>query len=76
MKTMDNKELMIAMARISQEMCNAMPRDTVLFFAEGLTRRHENIPARTQRFLDAVADLVRPGTTNGPKLTLIRGGAA
>ena len=73
---MDNKELMIAMARISQEMCNVMPRDTVLFFAEGLTRRHENIPARTQRFLDAVADLVRPGTTTGPKLTVIQGGAA
>jgi hypothetical protein len=76
MKTMSDKELMIAMARISHEMCNAMPRDTVLFFAEGLTRRHENIPARTQRFLDAVADLVRPGTTNGPKLTVIQGGPA
>jgi hypothetical protein len=57
---MDQKELMIAIARISQELCNAMPRDTVLFFAEGLTRRHENIPARTRRFLDAVADLVDP----------------
>ena len=73
---MDQKELMIAIAGISQELCNAMPRDTVLFFAEGLTRRHENIPARTQRFLDAVADLVRPGTTTGPKLTAIQGGAA
>ena len=67
---------MIAMARIRQEMCNAMPRDTVLFFAEGLTRQHENVPAKTQRILDAVADLVRPGTTNGPRLTLIQGGAA
>jgi hypothetical protein len=67
---------MIAMARIAQEMSNAMPSDTVMFFAEGLTRRHENIPAKTQRFLDAVADLVRPGTTGGPKLTLIQGGAA
>jgi hypothetical protein len=74
--TMDQKELMIAIARISQQLCNAMPRDTVLFFADGLTRRHENIPARTQRFLDAVADLVRPGTTTGPKLTAIQGGAA
>ena len=64
------------MARIAQEMSNAMPSDTVLFFAEGLTRQHENIPARTQRFLDAVADLVKPGTTTGPKLTVIRGGAA
>ena len=73
---MDQKELMIAIARISQELCNAMPRDTVMFFAEGLTRQHENIPAKTQRFLDAVADLVRPGTTAGPKLTLIKGGAA
>jgi hypothetical protein len=76
MRTMDNNELMIAVARISQELCNAMPRDTVLFFAEGLTRQHENIPARTQKFLDALADLVKPGTTTGPKLTLIRGGAA
>ena len=76
MRTMDNNELMIAMARISQEMANVMPSDSVLFFAEGLTRRHENIPVKVQRFLDAVADLVKPGTTNGPKLTLIRGGAA
>ena len=73
---MDNKELMIAMARISQEMANVMPSDSVMFFAEGLTRRHDNIPARTQRFLDAVADLVKPETTTGPKLTLIQGGAA
>jgi hypothetical protein len=44
-------------------MANMMPSDSVMFFAEGLTRRHDNIPARTQRFLDAVADLVKPETT-------------
>jgi hypothetical protein len=65
---------MIAMARISQEMANVMPSDSVMFFAEGLTRQHENIPARTQRFLDAVADLIRPEPIK-PKLTVIQGGA-
>jgi hypothetical protein len=72
---MNDKELMIAIARISQEMANAMPADTVMFFAKGLTRRHENIPARTQRFLDALADLIRPEPTK-PRLTVIQGGAA
>jgi len=71
---MDNRELMIAMARISQEMANVMPSDSVIFFAEGLTRQHESIPAKTQRFLDAVADLIRP-EPNKPKLTVIQGGA-
>jgi hypothetical protein len=74
---MDNQDMMIAMARISQEMANVMPSDTVMFFAEGLTRRHENIPVRTQQFLNAIADLIRPGSEPAkPRLTVIQGGVA
>ena len=47
---MDQKELMIAIARISQELCNAMPRDTVMFFAEGLTRQLKTFQQRLSAF--------------------------
>ena len=32
-----------------------LPQEAVLFFAEGLRRRHNSISDKTQRYLDALA---------------------
>jgi hypothetical protein len=69
------------MSRITQEFCNVLPQEAVLFFAEGLRRRHNNIPDKMQRYLDALASLVQgldldPPHDRRPKLRIIKGGAA
>jgi hypothetical protein len=76
---MTEKEMILATSRIAQEFCNVLPEEAVLFFAEGLRRRHKSIPTATARYLDALADLVQQVDLDSPprpRLTLIKGGAA
>jgi hypothetical protein len=78
---MTDKEMILTMSRIAQEFCNVLPQEAVLFFAEGLRRRHNSIPDKTQRYLDALASLVQgldldPPHDCRPKLRIIKGGAA
>ena len=78
---MTDKEMILTMSRIAQEFCNVLPQEAVLFFAEGLRRRHNSIPDATQRYLDALANIVQqidldPPQKHRPRLRLIRGGAA
>ena len=55
---MTDKEMILTVSRIAQEFCNVLPQEAVLFFAEGLRRRHNSIPDATQRYLDALANIV------------------
>jgi hypothetical protein len=78
---MTDKEMILTVSRIAQEFCNVLPREAVLFFAEGLRRRHNSIPDATQRYLDALANIVQqvdldPARDRRPTFRLIRGGAA
>ena len=78
---MTDKEMILTMSRIAQEFCNVLPQEAVLFFAEGLRRRHSSIPDATQRYLDALANIVQqvdldPPQKGRPTFRLIRGGAA
>jgi hypothetical protein len=78
---MTDKEMILAVSRIAQEFCNVLPQEAVLFFAEGLRRRHNSIPDATQRYLDALANIVQqvdldPPHDRRPTFRLIRGGAA
>jgi hypothetical protein len=79
---MNDRSMLLTMARISQEFCNILPRESVLFFAEGLRRRHRAIPDDTRRYLDALADVIQQIGTDepeqqrcGPVLRVIEGGA-
>jgi hypothetical protein len=45
---MTDKEMILTVSRIAQEFCNVLPQEAVLFFAEGLRRRHNSIPDATQ----------------------------
>jgi hypothetical protein len=78
---MTDKELILTVSRIAQEFCNVLPQEAVLFFAEGLRRRHNCIPDKTQCYLDALANIVQqvdldPPQDRRPTFRLIRGGAA
>jgi hypothetical protein len=78
---MPDKETALLVARISQEFCNVLPKEAVLFFAEGLRRRHNSVPDHSQRYLDALANLVQgfdiePPPKERPKLRIVKGGAA
>ena len=75
---MPDQETALLVARISQEFCNVLPKEAVLFFAEGLRRRHNSVPDHSQRYLDALASLVQgfePPPKVKPKLRIIKGGA-
>jgi hypothetical protein len=76
---MTEKEMILATSRIAQEFCRVLPEEAVLFFAEGLRRRHNSIPPATTRYLDALADLIQQADLDSPprpKFTVIKGGAA
>ena len=78
---MTDKEMILTMSWIAQEFCNVLPQEAVLFFAEGLRRRHNSIPDATQRYLDALANIVQqadldPPQKGIPTFRLVRGGAA
>ena len=78
---MTDEEMILTVSRIAQEFCNVLPQEAVLFFAEGLRRRHNSIPDATQRYLDALANIVQQIDLDRPRkprrrLSLIRGGAA
>jgi hypothetical protein len=78
---MNERAMLMTMARISQEFCNILPRESVLFFAEGLRRRHREIPNDARLYLDALADVIQQIGTDepeqqkcGPVLRIIDGG--
>ena len=84
---MTDKEMILTVSRIAQEFCNVLPQEAVSFFAEGLRRRHNSIPDKTQRYLDALANIVQQvddvvgnshldPSQGRPSFRLIKGGAA